>query len=1083
MLQRVLSPVLVGRQEQLSQLEDALLTANRGDGRFVLLAGEAGIGKTRLATELGRRARKLGGNVLCGSCSEAELSLPYLPFVEAIGNHLAHQDPAVVRAELGPPASELARLIPQLGEGPPATSPAETAQAKVRLFESVVALLELWTRNGALLVVVDDIHWADGSTRELLDYAARRLAKTRVMLLAAYRSDELDRTHPLTRAVQVWRRSGLAETVSVGPMARRQVAEMIAAILGAEDVSADLAALVHERSDGNPFVLEEMLREAVDRGEIFQDEGGWQRRPLDAFQLPETVREALLLRLGRLDTEHVEVLRAAAVLGRSFDYRLLVEVAVADEHAVFAALDAAVSQQLLEEDPDAAGRYRWRHALTQEAIASDTVLPKRLRAHSRAADALLGASGESLAVARHLLAAGRVDEAADACLRAAEEAERAVAFTEAAELLERVLPHLPDRRDRALLLYRIGRLRWLNGEAAAAEQFLTESIQHLDDLGLAIEAAHARVYLSRCRWELDQPAAAMQDVEQARGALEKQGPSAELALAWLRIAGLHAFQLDYDRCRIAAERAVEIAERASADFELLWARTFVALGYFGSAREFEMFDECYREALEKGYALIAGNLVHNEIWDRVHSLVGGLDGALAKYEDVPFHTWSALGIEVARSWALLAVGRPRDALEEARKAIARHESRVNPKFGWRAHLAAAEALLELGRTSEASAELPPPSPGNELQDIVYDTPARVRIAIALGQHAEPAELGRRAVGHDALLRVRGNVAVAVEGLLAGGALDEAQSLVARAKRLPFEDGNAGVELAEARVLVASGRAREARPLLERALAAFEESGLRLWACRTRAVAAEAAAQTGDREAARDLFASCIDEAHAAGALRVRDDAVTAAVRRELEIPPLGGTPEEDHAAPGVVPAGERLVTSMFADVRDYTPLATASVPEELADRLMTLHRWAATEVGRRRGVVDKFAGDAVMATFNALGARLDHAVLALDAALALRDRAALIDLPVAVGIAVGPAVVTRSVDGGNVSVLGPTTNLAARLQTAARGGEILLSDEAFRRVAPWLSERGLVAEPEELELKGFDGTQRAYRLSAPVPVE
>lgn len=116
MLQRVVSPVLVGRQEELSQLEDALLSANRGDGRFILLAGEAGIGKTRLATELTRRARKLGFDVLRGSCSESELALPYLPFVEAVGNRLGEDDPAAVRAELGPSAAELAQLFPQVDE-------------------------------------------------------------------------------------------------------------------------------------------------------------------------------------------------------------------------------------------------------------------------------------------------------------------------------------------------------------------------------------------------------------------------------------------------------------------------------------------------------------------------------------------------------------------------------------------------------------------------------------------------------------------------------------------------------------------------------------------------------------------------------------------------------------------------------------------------------------------------------------------------------------------------------------------------------------------------------------------------------
>jgi class 3 adenylate cyclase len=123
-----------------------------------------------------------------------------------------------------------------------------------------------------------------------------------------------------------------------------------------------------------------------------------------------------------------------------------------------------------------------------------------------------------------------------------------------------------------------------------------------------------------------------------------------------------------------------------------------------------------------------------------------------------------------------------------------------------------------------------------------------------------------------------------------------------------------------------------------------------------------------------------------------------------------------------------------------------------------------------------------MATFNVAGSRVDHAVLALEAALALRDKAAIMDLPLGIGIAVGPAVVSRSPGEANVSVLGAATNLAARLEKAARGGEILLSDEAFRRVAAWIEERGLAVESQELELKGFDGAQSAYRLPATVPV-
>jgi class 3 adenylate cyclase len=1017
--------------------------------------------------------------VLWGSCSDAELPLPYLPFVEAIGNGLDEQSVTAVRSELGPMAAELAQVFPQLGDGSSAAAGGDPAQAKVRLFESVVALLELWARSRTLLLVVDDLHWADGSTRELLEYAARRLASSRVMLLATYRSDELDRTHPLTRLVQTWRRSGLAEAVTVQPMGAGHVAEMIAAILGAEEVSAELADVVHERTEGNPFVLEEMLKEALDRGEIVRSATGWERRPLEEFQLPETVREAVLLRLGRLEPEHVEVLRAAAILGRSFDYRLLVEVAEADEPTVLAALEAAVSQQLLQEDRGAGDRYTWRHALTQEAIADDTVLPRRLRTNSRAADVLLEGGASALVVARHLLGAGRMEEAFGACVRAAAEAEGAAAFQEATALLERALPHVSDEHDRAQLLFRMGRLRWLNGEPATAEQLLTDAIESLERLDLAIEAAHARIYLSRCFWELDRPATSLDTVEQARATLEEAGPSAELALAYQRIAGLHAFQLDYEGCRAAATKAVEIADQASADFERVWALSFVALGHFGASYSFELFSESYRQAIEKGYTIVAGNIVHNEIWDRVHSLAGRLDEALERYESVPYHAWSSLGIEMAKSWAELAIGSPRTALEYARKALARHEHLGNPKFAWRSHLALAEALLELGRTAEAADELPPPSPGSELQDIVYDMPARVRIAIALGRNEEAAELARRASRHDPLLQARATVAIAVEGLLAAGAPDEADALVSRARSVEVELGEAGLDVVEGRILLATGRAGEARPLLERARLSFEESRLRLWAWRAAGLEAEAAAETGDVETARSLFTSCVADAHEAGALRIRDDVLTAAARVGVDLPTPQDEPDLDVPEPSILSAGERLVTSMFADVRGYTPLAASSVPEELADRMTTLHRWAAAEVGKRQGIVDKFAGDAVMATFNVTGARVDHAVLALDAALALRDKAALMDLPVGIGIAVGPAVVARSVDEANVAVLGPTTNLAARLQTAAGHGEILLSDEAFRRVTSWLAERGLIAEPEQLELKGFEGKQAAFRLPDP----
>jgi len=246
-----LCPVLVRRDDELAALEDALLAARRGESRFVALAGEAGIGKTRLARELAREARELGCTVLAGGCSDAELTLPYLPFVEAIGKFLDDADPSALSDALGPGRAELAQLFPQLGSGTSPEQSPDAGQAKLRLFEAVVSLLALPARDQTLLLVIEDVHWADASTRELLDYLARRLTDLPSLILVTYRRDELNRRHPLMPVLQGWRRSGLADVVELEPLSPDGVGDMLAAILGEDSVNAELRELMVERSEGN----------------------------------------------------------------------------------------------------------------------------------------------------------------------------------------------------------------------------------------------------------------------------------------------------------------------------------------------------------------------------------------------------------------------------------------------------------------------------------------------------------------------------------------------------------------------------------------------------------------------------------------------------------------------------------------------------------------------------------------------------------------------------------------------------------------------------------------------------------------
>src|SRR5436309_12137131 len=190
-MDRALCPVLVGRERELSLLEDALLAAHRGSGQVVVIAGEAGVGKTRLAMELQRRGRRAGTAVMVGTTSEADVALPYLSFVEAIGNYLAGADLDRIKLQLRPATvRQLGQLLPQFELQTSLIDPGEPAQAKLRLYEAILVLFRYAAERRGLLLVLEDFHWADASSRELLEYIARRLRRrTRMLLLVTYRSD------------------------------------------------------------------------------------------------------------------------------------------------------------------------------------------------------------------------------------------------------------------------------------------------------------------------------------------------------------------------------------------------------------------------------------------------------------------------------------------------------------------------------------------------------------------------------------------------------------------------------------------------------------------------------------------------------------------------------------------------------------------------------------------------------------------------------------------------------------------------------------------------------------------------------
>jgi class 3 adenylate cyclase len=815
------------------------------------------------------------------------------------------------------------------------------------------------------------------------------------------------------------------------------------------------------------------LKEVIDRADVQRSGDGWQRRSFEPLRIPDTVRDTILLRFARLDPAEAEVLQAGAVLGRTFDYATLLSTSGAPEATVHHALEVGLAQQLLDELAGGSASYRWRHALTQEAISTEIVLPRRQALHGRAADALIAAGASALVVTGHLLGASRFEEAVPACLQAAEEAEASLAFADALELLERALPHVREPLDRFRVLCRMGGLLWMDDRSVPAIEVLAEGIIGLEGHGDELEAARNRLVLGRCHWEESRPDRAREEFERARRTLEEHGPSAELAMAYMRLAGLYQFDKD-PRALETARKAVEVARMAGADFERVWAESFLALASFDAgetAKATSMFDDCFSEAQRRGFSMIAHNIAYNDTWIRLHTMSAGVAERLDVLASEPGPAIMTNMIGTARSWTLRAKGELATALAAIERQTGLRST--SAKVRWRTQVEGAEVLLELGRLKEAQAALPATSERAELQDLVYDAGPQIRLRLETGRLDEAVDLAREIASYAARLApYHDALAVAVEALVTVSLIDEAQAGVDAARALGLDIGEAFLDEAQGRILLARGEAAKAKPILETVARTAATRGFRLVEWRARSLIAAALAQLGRRQDAQDELKIVVAAADAAGAALIANSARAIAETYGLTLPQ--STPATS-AEPEIVLAGERLVTSMFADVRGYTAFTVTTPP---AERITTLYRWAAAEVSRHHGVVNKFAGDAVMATFNVTGTRIEHAREALEAAVALSGKAALLELGVGIGISVGPAVVGPKTADADILVLGEATNLAARLQTAARAGEIVLSDEAHRRVAAWLKEHDLKATREPLELKGFDGPQPAWRLRA-----
>src|SRR4051812_3636591 len=418
MASRVTSATFVGRTPELLELRSALTEAVGGRPSLAFVAGESGVGKTRLLSELERSAREDGVRVIGGDCVElGEGELPYAPIVAALRPLARSGHPAF--KELSDAARcALAQILPGLGE----TRHDDEATAQARLFDGLLELLELLAGEDGLMVTIEDLHWADRSTRAFLVYLASSLCRERVLVVTTYRPDELHRRHPLRPLLAELERDARARRVELKPLTREELAEQLADILG-EPPKGMLLDRLFARSEGNPLFAEELIAAGTDgRG-----------------ALPPTLRDALMLRIERLSPDSQELLRLLAA-GRRLDHEILADASGIDPRVP---IREAVAAQLVVADDD--GFYAFRHALLREVVADDLLPGERAAMHLALARALerraAGQPGAHLAagIAHHYLEAGDQPKALVASVRAAEAAEAVHANGEAAALYSRAL--------------------------------------------------------------------------------------------------------------------------------------------------------------------------------------------------------------------------------------------------------------------------------------------------------------------------------------------------------------------------------------------------------------------------------------------------------------------------------------------------------------------------------------------------------------------------------------------------------------------------------------------------------------------
>jgi class 3 adenylate cyclase/tetratricopeptide (TPR) repeat protein len=579
----------VGRVAERAALAELWGEVCDGSLRLALISGEAGVGKTRLATHLALTAHGQGATVLYGRCDE-DLGVPYQPWAQAL-RHLVGEAPlSLLQAHVERHGGELVRLVPALAErvtDVPAPRQSDQETERYLLYAAAAGLLETAGQSEPVVLILDDLHWADAPTLSLLRHVIGAGPAARILIVGTYRDSDLSRDHRLTALLADLHRERGVQRLRLEGLEVEDVLALMEAIAGHEldEDGRELATEIARETAGNPFFAGELLRHLIESGAIVREEGGRWRLVSEVADLglPQSVREVIGRRVERLGSDARAALSAAAVIGRDFDIELLGAVAEVPETRLLDLLDEAVNAALLREDVELAGRFTFTHALVEHTLYEDLSRTRRVRLHQRVAEALERLCGDDPGerlgeLAAHWAAATVSANPAKAlhyARRAGDRALAALAPDEAVRWYEQALElhaQAPgrERSERCELLIGLGEAQRQVGDRSSRQTLLDAAAlaQELGDGDLLCRAvlANTRGFPSHLGVVDGER---VQTLQAAAQALPAEDPRRGQVLALLA-SELH-YGGDPSRCRQLAEEAVEMAR--GSDDEVSLAQT------------------------------------------------------------------------------------------------------------------------------------------------------------------------------------------------------------------------------------------------------------------------------------------------------------------------------------------------------------------------------------------------------------------------------------------------------------------------------------------------------------------------------